>query len=178
MKKKLYCAYCGHTLGLEEIEGRIRQVCPSCREVVYENPIPAASVIVMNELKEILLVKREREPAQGMWCLPIGFAETGETIEEAALRELKEEAGIEGKVVSLIDVVSEYNEIYGDVLVVTFEVEKTGGAEKAGDDATEWGYFHYLSLPEIAFESQRRAIKKLLLLKGLTESYGHGKRGR
>jgi len=169
MKAKIYCAFCGNILGKEMVEVRIRQVCTTCKEVVYENPIPAASVILMNKHNEILLVKREREPAKGLWCFPIGFAEIGETIEEAALRELKEEAGIDGSIVQLIDVVSEYNEIYGDVLVVTFEAEKIGGEEKAGDDAIEWGYFHVSHLPSLAFKSQKRAIERFINIKGFNK---------
>ena len=165
MKTKSFCYICAGPLGKDLLEGKERQVCTKCGEIVYENPLPAAAAIVLNSQREVLLVKREREPAKDMWCFPIGFAEVGETIEDAVLRELKEEAGVEGRVTQLVDVMSEYNSYYGDVLVVFFEVEKTGGTEKAGDDATECRYFPIMNLPKLAFESQERAIQKFIKMK-------------
>jgi len=165
MKKKVFCSFCGKELGVDVLEGKTRQVCPQCAEVYYENPLPVASVIVQNKNREILLVKRAREPSKGMWCMPIGFAETGESIEEAALRELREETGTEGKIIQLIDVSSEYNPLYGDVLIVTFEAEKIGGIERPGDDASECRYFPIMSLPKLAFDSQEKAIEKFIELK-------------
>ncbi len=168
MKTKLFCNYCGGSLGTGFHEGKRRQVCEQCGEVYYENPLPAVSVIVANEHRELLLVKRAREPAKGMWCFPIGFAETGEAIEQAAVRELKEEAGIDGRIVRLVDVCSEYNDVYGDVLVISYEAERTGGRETAGDDAVDCGYFPLTGLPELAFGSQKRALRILVDLKRQT----------
>ncbi len=165
MKTKLFCNYCRGTLIRRHHEGRERKVCESCGEVYYENPLPAVSVIVANARGEFLLVKRAREPAKDTWCFPIGFAESDESIEDAAMRELKEEAGIEGRVVRIVDVFSETNEIYGAVLVVSFEAERVGGIERAGDDAVDWAYFPVAGLPELAFPSQERALKKFLALK-------------
>ena len=99
-----------------------------------------------------------------MWCLPIGFAETGESIEDAALRELKEETGITGKIVRLVDVCSHTNPLYGELLVVTFEAEKVSGIETAGDDASDCRYFPIMNLPKLAFDSQEKAIQKYIEL--------------
>jgi len=137
MKKKVYCVHCGGELGTDFLDGKHRQVCGACNTVYYENPLPVASVILANGRREILLVRRAKEPFKDMWCCPIGFAETGESIEDAALRELKEETGVEGRIVQLLDVGSHVNPLYGELLIVTFEVEKAGGCEQAGDDASE-----------------------------------------
>lgn len=165
MKKKIFCNFCGKELGMDILEGKTRQVCQQCSEVYYENPLPVVSIILPNKNREILLVKRAREPSKGMWCMPIGFAESGESIEEAALRELREETGTEGKIIQLIDVSSEYNPLYGDVLIVTFEAEKTGGTERPGDDASDCRYFPIMSLPKLAFDSQEKALVKFIELK-------------
>ena len=143
------------------IDGRQRLACRECGQVCYENPLPVVSVILSNRKGELLLVRRAEEPAKGMWCFPIGFAECGETIEEAALRELKEEAGVEGRIVGLIDVCSDRTSTYGEVVVVTFRAEKVGGRETAGDDACGVGYFPPADLPRLAFSSQERALQKL-----------------
>ncbi len=107
----------------------------------------------------MLLVRRRYEPAVGMWCLPIGFAEMGETIAEAALRELREETGLTGRVVRLIDADSWTGPVYGDLLIVTFEVRETGGIETAGDDAEDVRYFPIDRLPPLAFPSNEKAIR-------------------
>lgn len=165
MKKKVFCNFCGKELGIDLLDAKERQVCQNCKEVYYENPLPVASVILTNRDRETLLVKRGNEPFRDMWCLPVGFAETGESIEDAALRELREETGIMGKIVQLVDVCSHTNPLYGELLVVTFEAEKVGGLEMAGDDASECRYFPVMNLPKLAFDSQERAIQKYIELK-------------
>lgn len=165
MKKKKYCNFCGKELVSELLDEKERQVCKNCREIIYENPLPVASVILPNKARETLLVKRANEPFKGMWCLPVGFAETGESIEEAALRELKEETGITGKIVQLVDVCSHTNPLYGELLIVTFEAEKLSGTEKAGDDASDCRYFPIMNLPKLAFDSQEKAVQKYVELK-------------
>jgi 8-oxo-dGTP diphosphatase len=165
MKTKLFCNYCHGSLTKGYHEGKERQICESCGEIYYENPLPVVSVIVANANRELLLVKRAREPAKDMWCFPIGFAESGEGIEDAAMRELKEEAGIDGRVLEIVDVFSESNGIYGEVLVVSYEAERLGGTEMAGDDAVDCAYFTLANLPELAFPSQKRALKKFIALK-------------
>ncbi len=138
---------------------RPRDVCSACGTIFYQNPLPAAGALVLDDLRRVLLVKRKYPPGEGMWCLPIGFAELGETIAEAALRELREETGVTGRVMRLIDVDSSYGPFYGDVLVVTFEVEKLLGMERPGDDAEEVDYFPLDQLPPLAFSHNEKAIR-------------------
>ncbi|MBN1630564.1 MAG: NUDIX hydrolase [Thermoleophilia bacterium] len=144
---------------MQLVGDREREVCSVCGEVFYQNPLPAAAALVLDDERRVLLVKRGIVPNKGMWCLPIGFAEMGETIAEAALRELHEEAGITGRIRQLIDADSWGSEFYGDLLVVTFEVEKTSGVEMAGDDAEDVGYFALDRLPPLAFPSNEKAIR-------------------
>ncbi len=138
---------------------RPRDVCGVCGSVFYQNPLPAAAALVLDDLRRVLLVKRKYPPGEGLWCLPMGFAELGETIAEAALRELHEETGVTGHVVRLINAESSYGPFYGDVLVVTFEVEKLLGMERAGDDAEEVDYFPLDQLPPLAFAHNEKAIR-------------------
>jgi ADP-ribose pyrophosphatase YjhB (NUDIX family) len=165
VKVKTFCNFCGKELVTDVLEGKERLVCDSCKEIHYENPLPVAAVVLVNREREILLVKRANEPSKDMWCFPIGFAETGESIEEAALRELQEETGVEGRIVQLVDVCSETNAFYGELLIVTFEAEKLGGQEKAGDDALDCQYFPIKNLPRLAFPSQERVVEKFIELK-------------
>jgi 8-oxo-dGTP diphosphatase len=144
---------------MQTIADRPREVCSVCGAIFYQNPLPAAAALVLDDQRRVLLVKRGIVPNKGMWCLPIGFAEMGETIVEAALRELNEEAGVLGRVSQLIDADSWASSFYGDLLVVTFEVEKISGNETAGDDAEDVGYFPIHELPPLAFPSNEKAIR-------------------
>jgi 8-oxo-dGTP diphosphatase len=161
VKQKLFCNFCGGRLDNAVIEDKQRRVCGACNHVYYENPLPVVSIVVQNARGDVLLVRRAQEPSKGMWCFPIGFAECGETIQEAAVRELKEESGIDGEIVRLLDVMSDRTDTYGEVVVVTFVAEKTGGTEVAGDDACDVAYFPITQLPELAFTSQKQALEKL-----------------
>ena len=157
--KPKYCAQCGQAVVTQEVHGRARLVCAACGTVCYENPLPIAAAVVLNERREALLVRRRRDPHRGMWCLPMGFAELSETIAEAALRELHEEAGVEGHVVRLLDADSLPTDHYGDLLIVTFEVRKTSGEERAGDDAEEVRYYPIGQHPPLAFSSNEKALR-------------------
>ena len=154
-----YCSRCAAPLTTRVVEDRSREVCPNCGTVFYRNPLPVAASVVLNEDREVLLVKRKRDPHKGMWCLPIGFAEMNETIAQAAQRELKEETGVEGQVLRLIDADSFDSDHYGDLLIVSFEMQKVGGTELAGDDAEAVSYFPLNWLPKLAFSSNDKALK-------------------
>ena len=159
MKDYRFCPHCGVSLQTSQIEGRRRGHCPQCGYIAYKNPLPSVGAIGVRDGK-ILLVKRGREPGKGKWAPPSGFMEGGETPEEACLRELKEETGMEGVIKELIGVYLEESRIYGEVLVVVYLVEITGGVLKPGDDADEARFFPKGELPDLHFSCFRKAIEK------------------
>ncbi|TKJ40746.1 NUDIX hydrolase [candidate division LCP-89 bacterium B3_LCP] len=150
-----FCPECAGKLVQEEISERLRLRCQKCGEIHYQNPFPATALICFNDRGELLLTRRSEPPCVGQWCLPGGFIEMGETAQEAALREFKEETGLEGKLVRVIDVASKVDGYWGDVVVIGFEVEVVGGKLTAGDDASEVGYFPLDDMPEIVFDTHR-----------------------
>jgi 8-oxo-dGTP diphosphatase len=158
MKKKVYCPYCGHGLVDKFVEGRIRRYCESCTAPVYENPVPASCIVTVDTFDRILLVKRSVDPKKGQWCLPGGFMELGETPEEAGLRELKEETGIDGKIEMLLGLTTHSGTTYDTVLITGFLVREYCGIPLAGDDADDVGWFKRDCIPEIAFPSHKRFI--------------------
>ncbi len=88
-----YCSHCGATVSLKIPDGdnRLRHVCDRCEMIHYQNPkIVTGCIPVWKD--RILLCKRAIEPRKGYWTLPAGFLENGETIEEGAARETREEA--------------------------------------------------------------------------------------
>lgn len=157
MKRK-YCPYCSGPVAKKSENGARRDYCPRCNQFFYDNPLPVVSTILARD-RRVLLVKRGKEPYRGQWCLPSGFAESGENIVEAALRELEEETGMKGKIIQLRDVDSSSNSFYGDLLFLTFEVEQTGGTLRAGDDAAAVRFFPLDRLPQLAFPSNTKALR-------------------
>ena len=84
--------------------------------------------------------------------------ELGETPEQAALRELREETGLCGQIERLLGVSANPSDQYDTVLMVGYLVKRSAGRVQAGDDASAAAYFRFHQLPEIAFESHRRFI--------------------
>ena len=164
IKQKQYCHFCGTPLEDRFTEGRLRKYCDSCEEPIYENPIPATCTIVEDKNGKILLVKRSVEPKKGFWCLPGGFMELDETPEKSALRELREETGISGKIHLLLGVRANPSPMYGTVFMTGFLVRDYSGKPVAGDDASDVRWFDIANLPEIAFESHKHFIKMYSLM--------------
>ena len=89
-----YCSNCAHPLtrAVPPGDDRVRYVCEACGAVHYENPKVVVGAIPESRGR-ILLVKRAIEPGYGLWTLPAGYLEKGETALEGAKREAWEEAG-------------------------------------------------------------------------------------
>jgi ADP-ribose pyrophosphatase YjhB (NUDIX family) len=89
-----YCRACGTLVAyvVPADDNRERAVCPSCSTVHYENPLNVVGTVPVWGA-QILLCKRAIEPRRGLWTLPAGFLELGETTAQGALRETIEEAG-------------------------------------------------------------------------------------
>ncbi|MFD1218420.1 NUDIX hydrolase [Microbulbifer celer] len=88
-----FCSHCGHTVAFEIPMGddRPRHLCHDCGAIHYVNPRVIVGVVPYLG-DQILLCKRAIEPRLGLWTLPAGFMENGESSEEGALRECWEEA--------------------------------------------------------------------------------------
>ena len=143
-----YCPRCGTPLELGFIEGKDRRFCPNCNFIDYKNPLPVAVAIAVRD-KRFLLIKRGIPPRKGAWGSPSGFIESGETAEEACLRELKEETGISGQVVKLAGVLRiEDKEVYGDMLAVMYLVKADDGEIAAGDEVEDARFFDIDELPD------------------------------
>lgn len=91
---------------------------------------------------KILLIKRRGEPGKGKWSVPGGLVELGETVENAVVREVKEETGLDAAEPELIDVVDnivqdEKGKIKWHFVILDFFVKVRGGELRAADDAEE-----------------------------------------
>ncbi len=112
-------------------------------------PIPAVGVVCLRG-DEVLLIRRGKPPRLGEWSLPGGRLEWGETLQAAALRELREETGVSAEVLGLIDVVDGWfpaptpDDEDRHYVLVDYAVRWLAGAPVAGDDAAD-AAFHPVS---------------------------------
>lgn len=146
---------------IKEQSGRPRQTCPHCGYVHYHNPVPGVGVIIEMD-GGVVLVKRRFEPRAGWWCLPAGFLEADESAEEGAVRECKEETGLDVTVDDLFGVYSFPEGMQRSGLVIFYTVRVLGGELRAGDDAEQVRVFALDDLPEnIAFRTHRQVLARL-----------------
>jgi ADP-ribose pyrophosphatase YjhB (NUDIX family) len=90
-----FCAECGLALERQWVsrEGRERHVCTACGTTHYQNPRVIVGCFV-SWRDQLLMCRRAQEPARGLWTVPAGYLECGETMEEGAARETLEETGV------------------------------------------------------------------------------------
>ncbi len=130
--------------------------CPRCKaEIeVYRNPIPTVDIIIELESGGVVLIKRKNPPYG--WAIPGGFVDYGESLEEGALREAKEETSLD---VDLIRQFHTYSDPARDPRhhsITTVYIAKGKGKPEAKDDAVEIGIFTRSNLPEqIAFDHRK-----------------------
>lgn len=155
-----FCPVCATPLVEKHIEpeDKVRSVCPSCDFIHYRNPTPAAGVVLMDGSR-ILMVKRKYPPRVGMWTLPAGFVETGEDVAECAVRETKEETGLDVDIVRLFNVYTAMDDPRAAVVLIIYVGRQTGGALQCGDDASDARFFGLDVLPpDIAFTAHKHAL--------------------
>jgi ADP-ribose pyrophosphatase YjhB (NUDIX family) len=128
-------------------------LCPKCQSQieVYKNPIPTVDIIIEIESKGIVLIKRKNPPYG--WAIPGGFVDYGESLEEAALREAKEETNLDVELLKQFHTYSDPKRDPRHHTISTVYKAKGKGIPKAYDDAIEIGIFTESNLPdEIAFD--------------------------
>ena len=158
-----HCPCCGSLLVEKHLDDRTRQVCSSCEFVFYQNPTPAAGVILI-EGSEVLLVKRKYEPKAGLWTLPAGFVELDENVPECAVREMKEETNLSVELKDLFNIYSAFDDPRASVVLILYLARRIddGADLRCGDDAVDAQFFHIDKVPAgIAFKAHRQALAEI-----------------
>jgi len=159
-----FCPRCGHPLEHKLIGDRQRPVCPRCGFIVYVNPTPAAGTLVEDN-GHVLLIRRGVPPRRGYWAFPAGYVEADESVEEAAIRETREETGLEVALDALWNVYSFEDATHQRGVLILYRAHVIGGELRPGDDAAEARWFAPQDLPpesEIAFRTHRAALREWL----------------
>lgn len=156
------CPKCGHSL--TKISPR-NTLCKNCGLDYYVNPRPCNAVIIKDDKNRILLVKRAIDPSKGLWDLPGGFIDIGETAEDSVVREMKEELGVE--VDNLQYLFSGYDRykykgLNYHTLGFVFTARIISGEMKPLDDVGEIKYFSEEEIPwdTLAFPVLKKTLKQ------------------
>ncbi|MDP6134916.1 MAG: NUDIX hydrolase [Arenicellales bacterium] len=158
-----FCSHCGKSVSLKipEDDNRPRHVCDNCGNIHYQNPKIVAGCIPEWQGK-ILLCRRAIEPRYGLWTIPAGYMENGETLEQAACRETEEEACAR---VDLDGLYAVYNIPHVSQVYTIFRGQLADGAFAPGAESLETELFEENQIPwgEIAFPVVDRTLKRFFL---------------
>ena len=121
---------------------------------VPKTPFLTADALIIYEGK-LVLIKRKKAPFENQFALPGGFVEIGETVEEAALREAKEETGLDIELVRLLGVYSDPSRDPRGHTVTVCYLARGFGKLKAGSDAKDIRLFGFNEIPKLAFDHNR-----------------------
>jgi ADP-ribose pyrophosphatase YjhB (NUDIX family) len=154
-----FCRACGTavTYRIPPDDNRERAMCPHCGTIHYENPLNVVGTVPVWGDK-VLLCKRAIEPRYGLWTLPAGFLELGESTEQGALRETDEEAGAQitlGALFTVLNVVR-----VGQVHLFYLAI-MTSPALNPGSETLEARLFAEDEVPwdQIAFRTVRETLQ-------------------
>jgi ADP-ribose pyrophosphatase YjhB (NUDIX family) len=162
-----YCSRCGAELGQRELAGRIRPACPVCHFVVYVDPKVACGVLIERD-GQVLLVQRRNQPGQGLWCLPAGFEDAEEPPEQTALREAREETGLDVTLDNVLGLYHYTDDPRGAGVLVIYRAHCDPTAQpRPGDDAAAVAFFAPDALPPISHHSHQRALADWIAQGGL-----------
>ena len=104
----------------------------------------------------VLLIQRKQSPYEGSWALPGGFVEYGEKTEDAVIRELAEETGLQVTIHGLLGVYSDpHRDPRGHTVTIVYLMNVVGGKLESGDDACDAKFFELEKLPELAFDHDK-----------------------
>lgn len=118
-----------------------------------KTPLLTADCVVFDRAGRLLLVRRKNPPFRGKYALPGGFVEIGETVEEAALRELREETGIEGAIIKLVGVYSApKRDPRAHTVSTAFLVRPKSTKANGGDDAASAEFVEAWRALKLAFD--------------------------
>ena len=158
-----YCPRCGQALERRLLKPGEpeRLVCPACGFVFYIDPKIAVGTIIRAVSGRLVLVRRAIEPGYGKWVFPGGYVDRGETLLSAAVREAREECGLDVRVDGLINI---YSYAGRAPVIVVYAATALSGELCADDECLEVSEVAADAIPwnDLAFRSTHDALRDYL----------------
>ncbi len=158
-----FCPRCGGPLERRLIKSTEphRLVCTKCAFVFYLDPKIAVGTIIRSASDRIVLVRRAIEPGYGKWVFPGGYVDRGEPLTVAALREAREECGLEIRLDGLVNI---YSYPGRAPVIVVYAATAIGGTMAVDEECLETAEFDKASLPweHLAFRSTEEGLRDYL----------------
>jgi len=155
-----FCPVCGSTLESRSLKAGDpdRLICASCGYIFYLDPKVAVGTIIGDGDGRILLVRRAIEPGYGKWVFPGGYVDRGEEVTAAAVREAREESGLEVRIDGLVNI---YSYAGRTPIIIVFAATALGGELCVDDESLEIRLFTPPEIPwdRLAFRSTNEALR-------------------
>jgi ADP-ribose pyrophosphatase YjhB (NUDIX family) len=158
-----FCPACGGSLEARQLKAGepSRLVCSACGYILYLDPKVAVGTVITSADDRIVLVRRAIEPGYGLWVFPGGYVDRGEELTVAAVREAREEAGLQVRLDGLINI---YSYPARPIIIVVYRASIVGGELAIDDESLEARLFSRAEIPwtQLAFRSTREALEDYL----------------
>ena len=158
-----FCPRCGGELHERRLKATEppRLVCRRCEFVFYLDPKIAVGTIIRSQSDRLVLVRRAIEPGYGKWVFPGGYVDRGESLTDAAIREAREECGLDVQLNGLVNI---YSYPGRAPVIVVYAATAIGGDLQSADECLEAGEFTAATLPwtDLAFRSTREGLRDYL----------------
>ena len=157
LREARYCPRCGQPA---DVDYPRSITCSHCGYGAYYNPKPVAAAIPVTPSGAIILLRRAFDPGRGLWTFPGGFVDLGESVEDAARREAREELDVAIELGSLVGV---YSRPDSRIVLIVYAAG-TSERPRRTDEATEVHAFGRAEIPweELAFPTTRAALEDFL----------------
>ncbi len=158
-----FCPRCGGSLERRLVKSTEpeRPVCTACGFVFYLDPKIAVGTIIATAENRLVLVRRAIEPGYGKWVFPGGYVDRGEPLTVAALREAREECGLEVRLDSLVNI---YSYPGRAPVIVVYAATALSGSLCIDDESLETAEFEPSAIPwnDLAFRSTGEGLRDYL----------------
>jgi len=159
----VFCPRCGGPLERRRLKATEpeRPVCARCRFVLYLDPKMAVGTVIQTTSGGLVLVRRAIEPGYGKWVFPGGYVDRGEPLTVAAIREAREECGLDVRLDSLVNI---YSYPGRAPVVAVYAATAIGGTLSVDEESLESAEFASTDIPwnDLAFRSTHEGLRDYL----------------